>query len=112
MMRSDQPVEWDEDTDSLSERLMIALDVCGCSERAPLFRLIRAVLTACDRQEWAEIRTAILPDSAHYYAVLNWLDRLDLLEHGSGIRCSWPTTRGKDVLAKLNEWHAAGEPED
>ena len=112
MMRSDEHVEWDECADGVTEQLMFALDVCGCSERGPLFRLIRAVLTACDQRAWTELSTIILPESAHYYAILNWLEKIDLLEHGTAIRCAWPTTRGKDVLAKLDEWHAAGEPED
>jgi len=40
------------------------------------------------------------------YVYLYHLDGLDLIEHGCGIRGSWPTTAGLQVLTRLEAWAA------
>ena len=40
------------------------------------------------------------------YVYLYLLNSLDLIEHGTGIRGSWPTKAGLDILVKLEAWAA------
>lgn len=46
---------------------------------------------------------------AHVY--LYHLDSADMIEHGSGIRGSWITERGRRTLASLEEWAELREKE-
>lgn len=40
------------------------------------------------------------------YVYLYHLENLGLTEHGCGIRGSWPTAAGREVLVKLETWAA------
>lgn len=95
-----------DETLTAEEQLEDWLRLCGCSESAEVFRVVRRVLRQCEEQQWAELREEqrLATEPAHYYVLMNWLDGLDLIEHGTAIRCSWPTEKGRQVLALLDEW--------
>ena len=44
------------------------------------------------------------------YAFLNNLHTMNLTEHGSAVRCSWPTKRGLALLERLETWAKARNP--
>ena len=82
------------------------LNLCGCSESTPVLRVAKRVLELCETQQWQALRVEQreAEEPAHYYVLMNWLDQLDLIEHGTSIRCSWPTEKGKVLLGWLREW--------
>ena len=48
-------------------------------------------------------------DSAMRTVYLHFLDKLDLIEHGTGISGSWLTNHGEKMLARLDKAHGSVE---
>lgn len=80
--------------------------VCGC------FELEYTINTIVNALEWAKDKkwsseniyyTELYNDTGLFYIVFGQLDRCDLIEHGTSIRCPWLTEKGKDFLSALKK---------
>ncbi len=94
--------------EEIVETLWSGLCGCGISENA--VKLMFDVLTLLDtrpREGNADDHVAALEsllgseEGGVFWWYLYFLDNLDLIEHGSGIRFSWLTEKGDAVLAYL-----------
>lgn len=79
------------------------LGQCGCGCPEDVFKFLQEIVRACDdKDNWALDEAEALvrkhPDLAAE-ALLNYLNRRKVLEHGSFSAGSWPTPLGKELLA-------------
>lgn len=72
--------------------LLAVLDFCGCGNAEEVGAYLLETLEMCDRQEWPPY------EDGHRMLALYVLDAADLLEHGTTIRCSWLTEKGREIL--------------
>jgi len=77
---------------------------CGCPEQ--FWKAAQVVLEHFSK-DWSERDSGWVYASDDRYFVVNALDSVDLLEHGSGIGGSWLSDSGKEALAFLRE-HGPG----
>jgi hypothetical protein len=104
-----KPDQTGEDTyrwvlDQRSVDLFDKIPACGCSEGWMIYPAYLDVLRRC-----ADFDLPRREDEVGCI-VLGVLDSLDLIEHGSNIRWSWPTMEGDHLLAMLTvaegcEWN-------
>jgi hypothetical protein len=86
---------------------------CGCCSR-DVWQLLLHVLECLERPAeaecagWKQLWANVLPQGAVGEQYLAVLDKHDLIEHGSGIRCPWLTQKGELLLAAMREY---GDPE-
>jgi hypothetical protein len=94
-----------------------ALGICGCCDTKGVWLLIRDYLEACRSEygtedhkdvepQWERQRTLLCGESEWTplaYVFLSVMQRLDLTEHGTAIRCSWLTEKGEAILAILTD---------
>lgn len=79
---------------------------CGCAGDLML-RTYKSALEALDAEPGKVDRNAVHrtfkleTEPVLFYAVFMILDDRDLIEHGSSIRCSWLTDRGREALALM-----------
>lgn len=83
------------------------IHACGCSELDLMIYEVKRVL------EWAASDIMTRPDYTKlyhsggvFYIVAGLLNSAGLLEHGSSIRCSWITEKGRTLLDALNKFSA------
>lgn len=88
----DEGVTWDSYEDYVAIGLC---GLCGCGDQSIHEDLIN-ILKSPD----GVIQT---DDSKYSMLLLHVLDHADLIEHGSSVRYSWLTEKGKKIRAKLNE---------
>lgn len=123
-------VEWDTAHNCAKDpsmarmaELLDKLGICGCSSD-DTWLLVRDILTTINEDynapdqpyNYATAQASRVCDllgidhsetdgnwPATYYLAMALLDRAGLIEHGSGIRNSWLTDEGLEVLAYLRE---------
>jgi len=84
--------------DSKSDFLMIdELDFCGCGNPEEIMDYVKAMLMVFDNKKYQDY--ADLP----YMFFAYWATHKGYLEHGSTIRCSWLTDKGKQLLLDIIE---------
>lgn len=80
--------------DSYEQYVTIGLcGLCGCGRNSIKADII-AVLR--DTEQLVEV-----PDTEYYELMLHLLDDKELVEHGTSVRGSWLTDRGKEIQAEL-----------
>ena len=72
-------------------------DFCGCGDNEDLFGYIAKMLDRLERHEWGEYK------DAPYMFFVYWADTQGLTEHGTTIRCSWLTPKGKELLSNIKK---------
>lgn len=96
---------WDDMDELVSVGM---LGFCGCVGDEPIAKA-RDVMKDLDRTDdnwirWDELVARHFGgDEAYGYFVLQYLDRRGLVEHGTSIRSSWLTEKGKECLEAM-EW--------
>lgn len=78
---------------------------CGCGQPNAVLERVKEVLGLLqDTKNWDYINKLMLEDERPdlYYTFFYMLDRVELIQHGSGIHFSWLTEKGKDFLLGLN----------
>jgi len=77
------------------------LHLCGCGDPDEAWETVRLILNLCPLGEggWRDVEDRLTPGGAHI--VLSCLTHAGLIEHGSSIRGSWITGKGRWVLARL-----------
>ena len=88
------------------------LEICGCCDTEGVWKLIRDYLLSCtgDSIDFNRQHTLLCGDSDWsplVYVFLCQMQRVGLTEHGTGIRCSWLTEKGRRVLAALTDENIA-----
>lgn len=71
------------------------LKFCGCGDSMSNLRYIQKMLRMLDEQQWGDY------EDAPYMFFVYWADGLELAEHGTTVRCSWLTEKGKKFLADI-----------
>lgn len=105
----------------LEAELLGELRVC-CGATDDALMLIHQVLTTLQRrsealdkkddtaynQTYAELDELLFYKErvGLFYCFYHFLDTLDLIEHGCGIRGAWLTRKGREMLTKLDAWMA------
>ena len=72
---------------------------CGCPEEAISFLL--ELLELCPLYDNREPFEKLIPNEGLQYLTLYTLDHFDLIEHGTSVRGSWLTDKGKAILELL-----------
>ena len=107
----------DDDLEHLFQ-LIRDLRFCGCGDPESVYGLVRDLLSLFeekwlkreDENHWREVSQKITDriggGDGVYYAVLYLIDGADLLDHGTSIRSSWLTAKGKHYLSlmRLHEY--------
>jgi hypothetical protein len=78
---------------------------CACGDPGDNLLYIKEILEKLDKNDWGEY------EDRHYMFAVYCLDRFGLTEHGSTVRCSWLTDKGREVLEDIN-WCIENEPEE
>lgn len=81
-------------------KLINEINICGCGTPNVCYEWLIEYLTDLDEQNWDKYDY----DSSDwkYIQIINgFLEKLDLVEHGTTCRCSWLTGKGKKVLETL-----------
>ena len=78
---------------------------CGCSETK---LLVNDLILLLENQA-EEIETRVKYDKLFtsktlFYVLAGILSDLNFIEHGTSIRCSWITKKGKEFLAQLKSY--------
>jgi len=89
---------------NLKAYLMQAFAVCGCAEFEPIDKGLRKLLEwhADDIQERPSYVT-LYENTGTFYLLASQLSELGLTEHGTSIRCAWPTPDGERLLEALQK---------
>ena len=76
------------------------LDTCGCGSPAENATYIRDMLQRnVGKDSWNHVKYDNFPVMFFLY----WADHKGFIEHGTTVRCSWLTDKGKELLKILNE---------
>lgn len=75
------------------------LGACGCGQHHARLELARDVLAGTTDEQW--VRPPDESPLAEWF--LHLLDHADLIDHGSSIRTSWLTEKGRRFLAVLQD---------
>ncbi len=81
------------------------LHFCECGNPDEVMIYVRDFLQKLDDQKWGDY------DDKPYMFLCYWANSENLTEHGSTIRCSWLTNRGKELLNDIN-WCLENEKDD
>lgn len=74
------------------------LPSCGCGDPSALGKYVFDMLSKHANQDgWSETKYGDMP----VMFFLAWADREKYIEHGTTIRCSWLTEKGKELLKDL-----------
>src|SRR5690348_13587215 len=82
---------------------------CACGRPEDVAGLMLDVLTVLESWDNRDRLEELLPGRT-YYTVLNYYDKIGLLEHGGSISRSWLTETGEAILSALRK-HGV-DPED
>lgn len=74
------------------------LGLCGCGDSDSIMIYIGEMLTKLDKQEWEPYEN--LP----YMFFVSWANKQEIAEHGTTIRCSWLTEKGKEILKQIEKF--------
>jgi hypothetical protein len=87
--------------------LCMLLPDCGCigDVMRKAYVSVLETLSVDGIERWNKLMAELGfdADPRLFYALTSLLDDRDLIEHGSSIRCSWLTERGKEALALMKE---------
>lgn len=72
------------------------LHFCGCGNPDEIMAYVKEFLQKLDKREWGEY------EDKPYMFLCYWADHEGLSEHGSTVRCSWLTEKGKELLNDIN----------
>lgn len=87
------------------EALMRLLRFLGERTKRSRAKPLSVVLSGIDDEESFDVWSMrILPPEPWTYLPLNFLDREELIEHGTAIRYPWTTSKGEAVLAFLDKF--------
>lgn len=78
---------------------------CGCGSGSEMFMFIAETLEKIEENKWGNYE-----DKA-YMMIMYWADEKGLTEHGTSVRCSWLTEKGKEVLADM-KWCIENEKDE
>ena len=81
------------------------LGLCGCGDPYIMMIYIRDYLSRLDENRWLKYE-----DLAYMFFVY-WANDKEFAEHGTTVRCSWLTKKGKELLADIN-WCIVNEKEE
>lgn len=88
----------------MKEKLIHELNLCGCIEEEEVFITIRGYLSwAAEPIDARVMFVERFTSLGSAYLILNMLENLGYIEHGSAIRCPWLTEKGKVLLTALRE---------
>lgn len=76
------------------------LGCCGCGSPEITYEAIHKMLKDFANQNWDTDTT----DDPYKQYMAYILEEKGLAEHGSNIRCSWLTDKGKEMLSALDEY--------
>lgn len=82
------------------------LDFCGCGNGDEVMIYVKNYLEEIKSAKWD--RTL---DDLSYTFFLYWADHKEFIEHGTTVRCSWLTPKGKELLNDIN-WCLKNECND
>ena len=76
---------------------------CGCSELDEMINTVIKILAwaEADPDDKPLYSTLIKDDLGAFYIIAGILDKLEFIEHGTSIRFSWITEKGKEFLDSL-----------
>ena len=94
-------VSWDS-IESYVECSLLGL--CGCGNPGELRDYIRAFMHRLADKDWPPY------EDMPAMFLINWLNDRDYAEHGTTVRCSWLTDKGKRLLSDLDTIAGAVQP--
>jgi hypothetical protein len=102
-------------------QLADAAHICGCGVPDEALCRIRDILACIDRRRGVDVEAWKACDEELEHLVGGdipgwllwyWMEGYGWLEHGTGVKGSWLTGAGHDLLEMLNEWIEAGKPKE
>lgn len=84
------------------EALEDELQFCGCVETEAIISIIVKLMQDFENKiDYKHRSLSFDSDAALYYLIVDKLEHLDFIEHGTSIRFPWLTQKGKDWLASF-----------
>lgn len=97
--------------DTLDAMLCEEFGVCGCFSYAGFLADVLVLCAATEGENWySKIAKRLESTDREIELALAILDKADLIEHGTAIRGSWPTGKGRILIAKINAAKEKGAP--
>jgi predicted transcriptional regulator len=79
-------------------------DICGCYDNGVIAEWIAVMeLLDTDDSYYTKIAEKLNLAPNHVHAILHVLDNAGLIEHGSTIRGSWLTDKGRDAIPVIKK---------
>lgn len=78
--------------------------VCGCFSYAGFLADVLVLCAATEGENWySKIAKKLNSTEREMEIALAVLDKADLIEHGTALRGSWPTSKGRELIKRINE---------